>query len=56
MISFIISMVILLREDYFIEKYGFNYLRSIELVLGLFEIIELFVEYLIFTGLVRLLK
>jgi len=48
MISFIISVIIMFREDYFIEKYGFNYLRSIELVLGLFEIIELFVESLIF--------
>lgn len=55
MISFIISMVILLREDYFIEKYGFDYLSSIQLVLGLLEIIELFVESLIFT-VARLLK
>ena len=56
MISFIISMVIMSREDYFTEKYGFDYLRSIQLVLGLLEVIELFVESLIFIGLSRLLK
>lgn len=56
MISFIISVVILFREDYFTEKYGFDYLRSIQLVLGLLEVIELFVESLIFIGLSRLLK
>lgn len=48
MISFIISMVIMFREDYFTEKYGFDRLRSTELVLGLTEIIEIFVESLIF--------
>lgn len=56
MISFIISVVIMFRENYFIEKYGFDYLRSIQLVLGLFEIVELFVESLIFICLARLLK
>lgn len=56
MISFIVSIVILFREDYFIKKYGFDYLSSIQLVLGLFEIVELFVESLIFIGLARLLK
>ena len=56
MISFVISMVIMLREDYFIEKYGLDYLRSIQIVLGLFEIIELFVESLIFVCLSGWLK
>lgn len=56
MISFIISIVILFREDYFIEKYGFDYLGAIQLILGLLEVIELFVESLIFIGLTRLLK
>lgn len=56
MISFIISIIILFRENYFIEKYGFDHLRSTQLVLGLLEIIELFVESLILIGLARLLK
>lgn len=56
MISFIISMVIMFREDYFTEKYGFDRLRSTELVLGLLEIVELFVESLIFICISRLLK
>ncbi len=56
MISFIISIIILFREDYFIEKYGFDNLCATQLVLGLLEIIELFVESLIFICLSRWLK
>lgn len=56
MISFIISMVIMFRENYFTEKYGFDRLRSTQIVSGLLEIIELFVESLIIIGLARLLK
>ena len=56
MISFIISIIIMFRENYFIKKYGFDNLRSTQLVLGLLEIIELFVESLIFICLSGWLK
>lgn len=56
MISFIISVVTLVREDYFIKKYGFDYLGAIQIALGLLETIELSVESVIFICLTRWLK